>query len=98
MREGTMPRRLATLLRCLLWLASIALAAAPGLACSELRGRKKIQEGTDAYHAGDFPGAVARFTEATAYVPAMPLVWLNRGYACRELIIPDAPAAVNRDA
>ncbi|MEO8214157.1 MAG: hypothetical protein ABI560_13235, partial [Myxococcales bacterium] len=66
--------------------------------CSELRGRKKIQEGNAAYKSGDFAAAAARFDEARAFVPQMPLLWLNRGYACRELIVPGAPAAVNRTA
>ena len=66
--------------------------------CGELRGRKKIQEGNAAYKSGDFAAAVARFTEAAAFVPQMPLLWLNRGYACRELIVPGASATVNRSA
>jgi tetratricopeptide (TPR) repeat protein len=67
-------------------------------ACAELRGRKKIQEGNAAYGKGDFTTAAVRFTEATVFVPDMPLLWLNRGYACRELILPGADAAVNRAA
>jgi len=68
-------------------------------ACAELRGRKKIQEGNAAYGKGDFTTAVVRFTEATAFVPDMPLLWLNRGYACRELILPGAAdTGVNRAA
>jgi tetratricopeptide (TPR) repeat protein len=66
--------------------------------CTELRGRKKIQEGTAAYRRGDFAGAVTRFEEATALVPGMPLLWLNLGYACRELIIPGGSPAVNGEA
>lgn len=72
----------------------LALSVCGG--CSELRGRKKIQEGTAAYKRGDFALAVRRFQEATAFVPQMPLLWLNLGYACRELIVPGAPAAENR--
>lgn len=63
-----------------------------------MRGRKKIQEGNAAYNAGDFALAVTRFNEASAFVPQMPLLWLNRGYACRELIVPGARPEVNRPA
>jgi tetratricopeptide (TPR) repeat protein len=77
-------------------LALCALLAAAG--CSELRGRKKIQEGNAAFKSGDFAAAVARFEEARVFVPQMPLLWLNRGYACRELIVPGAPPTVNRTA
>jgi tetratricopeptide (TPR) repeat protein len=79
--------------------ALVALAVilpAPG--CAELKGRRKIQEGNAAYKRGDFVEAVARFDEAAAFVPEMPLLWLNRGYACRELILPGAAGASNREA
>jgi tetratricopeptide (TPR) repeat protein len=66
--------------------------------CAELRGRKKIQDGNAAYKSGDFALAVKRFKEAEAFVPDMPLLWLNRGYACREMIVPGANATVNRAA
>jgi tetratricopeptide (TPR) repeat protein len=78
-------------------LALLLLLASLG-ACAELRGRKKIQEGNAAYRGGDFATAVARFTEAETFVPDMPLLWLNRGYACRELIVPGANTTVNRSA
>lgn len=77
-------------------LAVVLLAVAVCGGCGELRGRKKIQEGTAAYKHGDFVGAVERFHEATAFVPEMPLLWLNLGYACRELIVPGGPAVENR--
>lgn len=72
----------------------LALVASMALGgCAELRGRKKIQDGNAAYERGDFAAAVARFDEAAALVPDMPLLWLNRGYACRELIVPAAVGA-----
>lgn len=80
-----------------LTLVLLALAATL-VGCSELRGRKKIQDGTAAFKNGDFATAAARFDEAAAFVPQMPLLWLNRGYACRELIVPGASPAVNRSA
>lgn len=80
-------------------LAPAALAWAVSFGgCAELRGRKKIQEGNAAYKAGDFAQAIAHFNQAATFVPTMPLLWLNRGYACRELIVPGADAARNRPA
>jgi len=64
--------------------------------CAELRGRKKIQEGTAAYKRGDFVGAAARFKEALVFLPDQPIAWLNLGYACRELVIPGAASAESR--
>jgi len=77
-------------------LVALLLACAVCGGCSELRGRKKIQEGTAAYKRGDFVAAVDRFHEAALFVPHMPLLWLNLGYACRELIIPGGPPEQNR--
>lgn len=74
---------------------TLALVALCG-GCTELRGRKKIQDGTAAYKRGDFIGAVARFKEAVAFVPDKPIAWLNLGYSCRELIVPGASSGENR--
>lgn len=87
-------RRGLSLLSPLLVLSTLTAVSA----CAELRGRKKIQEGNAAFKAGEFPAAVALFKEAEAFVPNMPLLWLNRGYACREMIVPGAAAEVNRTA
>jgi tetratricopeptide (TPR) repeat protein len=82
--------------RLALLLVSVVVLCGGG--CAELRGRRKIQEGNAAYKRGEFAAAAARFEEAAAFVPDMPLLWLNRGYACRELIVPGARATVNRQA
>src|SRR5690349_106810 len=74
---------------------ALALLAVCG-GCAELRGRKKIQEGTAAYKRGDFAFAAARFKEALAFLPDQPIAWLNLCYACRELVIPGASSLENR--
>jgi tetratricopeptide (TPR) repeat protein len=79
-------------------LTLVLLVLAVLLGCGELRGRKKIQEGNAAYKRGAFAEAAARFKDAEQFVPEMPLLWLNRGYACRELIVPGANTDVNRQA
>jgi tetratricopeptide (TPR) repeat protein len=78
------------MLRPIAILSLLAAAGVLGTGCGELRGRRKIQQGNAAYKRGDFQEAVARFREAEAFVPEMPLLWLNKGYACRELIVPGA--------
>jgi tetratricopeptide (TPR) repeat protein len=67
-------------------LASLVLAAG----CSDVRGRKLVQEGNDLYKRGRYTEAVAVFTEAEALVPNLPQLWLNKGYTCRQLIAPGA--------
>ncbi len=70
-----------------------ALALAMALAClgggcSEVRGRKKIQEANELYKRGRYHEAVSAFEAAEALVPTLPTLWLNKGYTCRQLIAP----------
>ena len=59
----------------------IALGAS-GLAggCSDVRGRKLIQEANDLYKGGHYAQAVAVYEEAERLVPDLPTLWLNKGY------------------
>ena len=69
-------------------IALIALTALLQLGCSEVRGRKKIQEANELYKRGRYQEAVAAFEAAEALVPNLPTLWLNKGYTCRQLIAP----------
>jgi len=73
--------------RLALGLAAAVLAAG----CSEVRGRKLIQEGNELYKRGRYAEAVAVFERAEALVPDVPELWLNKGYTCRQLIVPGSP-------
>jgi tetratricopeptide (TPR) repeat protein len=70
---------------------TVALVAACGalaFGCSEVRGRKRIQEANELYKRGRYQEAVASFEAAEALVPNLPTLWLNKGYTCRQLIAP----------
>lgn len=67
-------------------LALAALAVLPS--CSEVRGRKRIQDANELYRRGKYAEAVAKFEQAEAFVPGLPTLWLNKGYTCRQLIAP----------
>ena len=56
--------------------------------CSEVRGRKKIQEANELYKRGRYQEAVTAFEAAEPLVPNLPTLWLNKGYTCRQLIAP----------
>src|SRR5579884_1501994 len=56
--------------------------------CSQVRGRKRIQDANELYRRGKYAQAVAEFEEAEAFVPELPTLWLNKGYTCRQLIAP----------
>jgi tetratricopeptide (TPR) repeat protein len=69
-------------------LALLGLALASG--CSDVRGRKLVQEANELYKRGRYSDAIAMYTEAEALVPELPTLWLNKGYTCRQLIVPGA--------
>jgi tetratricopeptide (TPR) repeat protein len=69
-----------------------------GTGCSEVRGRKLIQDANDLYKRGKYQEAVALFDEAEKLVPDLPALWLNKGYTCRQLIAPGARDEVSQRA
>lgn len=82
------------------WLLGMGLAwisvAASG--CGELRGRRAIREGNRLYREGHYSEAVNAYTEAEPLVPGLPHLWLNKGIACRQLIVAGAQTPENERA
>lgn len=66
----------------------VVLLAPAQVGCTQVRGRKKIQEANELYKRGRYREAVAAFEQAEALVPNLPTLWLNKGYTCRQLIAP----------
>jgi tetratricopeptide (TPR) repeat protein len=66
---------------------SVALAST---GCSQVRGRRRIQQGNQLYRDAQYADANAAFEEAEKYVPDFWVLWLNKGYNCRQMIIPGA--------
>jgi tetratricopeptide (TPR) repeat protein len=66
--------------------------------CSEVRGRKLVQEGNELYKRGKYAEAVAAFEQAETLVPNLPTLWLNKGYTCRQLVAPGARDPESRRA
>jgi tetratricopeptide (TPR) repeat protein len=73
-----------------------ALWAAAG--CSEVRGRRLVQQGNRHYRDGQYKEAVESFTQAEKFVPNLPQLWLNKGYTCRQILIPGAKTPENAKA
>ncbi len=73
--------------------ALAVMLAASG--CGEVRGRRKIQAGNKLYKDGQYKDAVAAFEEAERLVPNNPILWLNKGYTCRQMMIPGAKTPEN---
>ncbi len=66
--------------------------------CTEIRGRRMLQEGNALFKEGRYAEAVERFTQAEALVPNLPVLWLNKGYTCRQIVIPGSKAPESRKA
>ena len=75
--------------------AGLSLAAG---GCTEVRGRKRVQEANELYKRGRYREAVAVYEQAETMVPALPTLWLNKGYTCRQLIAPGGKDADSRRA
>jgi tetratricopeptide (TPR) repeat protein len=78
-------------------IAGLALAGL-GTGCSQVRGRKLVQDANDLYKKGRYAEAVALYGQAEKLVPDLPELWLNKGYTCRQLIAPGARDPVSRTA
>ncbi len=56
--------------------------------CSEVQGRRKIGEANKKYREGQYAEAAALFEEAERLVPQLPVLWLNKGFNCRQMVVP----------
>ena len=66
--------------------------------CTQVRGRKQIQEANELYKKGRYAEAVAAYERAEALVPELPTLWLNKGYTCRQLIAPGGKDPASKQA
>ncbi|MFZ5896656.1 MAG: hypothetical protein ACOY0T_36710 [Myxococcota bacterium] len=85
-------------MRSILLRVALVLVLGSTLGCSEVRGRRLIQKANQAYRDGQYKDAVALFEQAERFVPNFGLLWLNKGYTCREMLIPGAKTPENAAA
>ncbi len=74
-------------------LSLFLLAATSG--CGELRGRRRIREGNALYKDVRYSEAVAAYESAVQYLPEFPTLWMNKGIACRQLLLPGSKTPEN---
>ena len=79
----------------LLALVTLAAMATGAAGCRQVRGRKILQDANELYKKGRYLEAISFFERAEPLVPELPVLWLNKGYTCRQLIQP-APSAQMR--
>src|SRR3954449_3907810 len=74
----------------------VLLFAAAG--CGELRGRGHVRRGNALYKEGRYEEAVRAYEEAEHRVPGLPALWLNKGIACQQRMLPSAKTPENEAA
>jgi tetratricopeptide (TPR) repeat protein len=79
-------------------LCVVVVSALASTGCNEVRGRHKIQEGNKLFRDGEYKQAVEKFNEAEALVPNFYVLWLNKGFTCRQMLIPGAKTPENNAA
>src|SRR6266536_4543246 len=66
--------------------------------CTQLRGRRKLKEGNEDYKEGRYAEAVQAYQQAERLVPNLPVLWINKGTACRQILIPGSKTPENQAA
>ncbi|MCG5053950.1 MAG: hypothetical protein KA712_13385 [Myxococcales bacterium] len=64
------------------------IAALGTSGCDQVKGRRLIQKANASYRDGNYKEAVALFKEAEQLLPEFPVLHLNKGYTCKQLIVP----------
>ncbi len=72
---------------------AIGVAVLPG--CSELSARRHAREGNRLYQLGKFAAAVREYDQAEKLHPGITPVVLNKGLACRQLMVPGSRSPEN---
>lgn len=57
------------------------------LGCSEVQARRHARQGNTYFKDGDYSAALAEYSLAEQFRPDLPVVVLNKGLACRQLMI-----------
>jgi tetratricopeptide (TPR) repeat protein len=76
---------------------SLVLLAVLALGCSELQARRHARAGNAAYLDGDYANAVREYEAAESKSPLLPVVALNKGLACRRMMVPGSHSPEQQD-
>jgi tetratricopeptide (TPR) repeat protein len=71
-------------------LLTIVAAVAASSGCRQVRGRKMLQDANELYRKGRYVDAVSVYERAEPLVPDLAVLWLNKGYTCRQLLAPSS--------
>jgi tetratricopeptide (TPR) repeat protein len=63
--------------------------------CAEIRARRHAREGNHLYLDGNYRAALTEYQRAEELLPSFPVIALNIGLTCRQLMVPGAKTAEN---
>jgi hypothetical protein len=78
---------------CTLLLLVLSLAG-----CSELRARSHARDGNELYKRGEYAAALDEYERSERLYDRLPVVALNKGLTCRQLIVPGSRSAESQRA
>jgi len=76
----------------------VVLSGLANLGCTELRARQHAREGNRLYQGGQYALAIQEYEKAQALYPDLVPVVLNKGLACRQLLVPGLQSKDNQRA
>jgi tetratricopeptide (TPR) repeat protein len=80
------------------YLALLIVLGLGASACSELQARRHARSGNTHYRDGDYAGAVREYEESERYYDGLQVVALNKGLACRQMMLPGSKTPENEKA
>jgi tetratricopeptide (TPR) repeat protein len=80
------------------YLALLVVLGLASSACSELQARRHARSGNTLYRDGDYAGAVREYEESERYYNGLQVVALNKGLACRQMMLPGSKTPENEKA
>lgn len=78
--------------------AILVLTLLVACGCAEVRARKVARDGNALYREGEYAAAVEKYAQSEELYPDLAVVALNKGLACRQMLLPGAKTKENDKA
>ncbi len=78
--------------------AILVLTLLVACGCAEVRARKVARDGNALYREGEYGPAVEKYAQSEELYPDLAVVALNKGLACRQMLLPGAKTKENDKA
>jgi tetratricopeptide (TPR) repeat protein len=78
--------------------AILVLTLLVACGCAEVRARKVARDGNALYRDGEYAAAVEKYQQSEELYPDLAVVALNKGLACRQMMLPGVKSSENEKA